>query len=239
MNKEEFITYCKKINIEITDTTYNKFNLYYELLSSWNEKFNLTSIIEKKEVFLKHFYDSLLLSYYINFKQDSLVCDLGSGAGFPGIPLAIIFENIKFILVESSNKKCNFLLETIKQLDLSNVKVVNERAEIYARTNREKFDIVTCRALSHLSVVSELALPLLKIDGLFVPLKAKIEEELKDSLKQINKLGGIYKKTISYFLPIEKSTRNIVYIEKKTTTNTLFPREYNQIVKNNLKNKKK
>lgn len=232
MNKEEFISYCKELGLTINEEILLKLDSYFELLREWNEKFNLTRIIEEKEVYLKHFYDSIYLFNTGLLKDENIkLCDFGTGAGFPGIVIKIFFNNIDVTLIESSNKKCLFLNEVINKLGLSDIKVVNERAEIYARSNREKFDVVTCRAVSALRIIEELALPMVKIGGYFLPLKSGLEEEYKEAKDSLDHLGGIVKKIISYNLPIEEAKRNIVVIKKISPTEAKYPRDYKDILK--------
>lgn len=233
MNKEEFVKYLKKLNIEINGEILFKLDKYYKLLNEWNNKFNLTTILEEKDVYLKHFYDSICIVKTNLIKNKELnLCDFGTGAGFPGIVIKIFFPNINVFLIESNNKKCMFLNEIIKELDLNNIKVINERMEKYSKNNRELFDIVTCRAVSHLRIISELAIPLLKVNGYFLPLKSNINVELKESKNILNKLNSKTENIISYELPIENSKRNILIIKKIKQTNIKYPREYSKIIKN-------
>jgi len=234
MNKEEFIRICKsELNIEISEEVFTKLKKYHEMLVLWNQKFNMTTILEEKEVLLKHFYDSLCLVKAVEL-NDHTLCDVGTGAGFPGLVLKIIFDNLKITLVESNGKKCNFLKEVIKELDLKNIEVINQRAEEYAIKNIEKFDIVTMRAVSDLRIIAELGLPMLKIDGIFCPLKAHIGNEIEKSQNIINLLGGKLESIINYELPIENSTRTIPIIKKEKSSKEGFPRNYSRIVKQPL-----
>ena len=180
MNLDLFIEETKKIGIELTSQQLEKLNQFYELLISWNQKMNLTRIIEKEDVYLKHFYDSLTLSKVIDLKQDLTLCDVGSGAGFPGIVLKICFPNLKITLLDSLQKRVNYLNEIIKELDLKNIEAIHTRAEDYAKQNREKFDIVTARAVANLKILSELCIPMVKVNGLFIAMKANIEEEIEN-----------------------------------------------------------
>ena len=148
MNLDLFIEETKKLGIELTSQQLEKLNQFYELLILWNQKMNLTRIIEKEDVYLKHFYDSLTLSKVIDLKQDLTLCDVGSGAGFPGIVLKICFPNLKITLLDSLKKRVNYLNEIIKELDLKNIEAIHTRAEDYAKQNREKFDIVKIRLTS-------------------------------------------------------------------------------------------
>lgn len=224
MNLDLFIEETKKIGIELTSQQLEKLNQFYELLISWNQKMNLTRIIEKEDVYLKHFYDSLTLSKVIDLKQDLTLCDVGSGAGFPGIVLKICFPNLKITLLDSLQKRVNYLNEIIKELDLKNIEAIHTRAEDYAKQNREKFDIVTARALANLKILSELCIPMVKVNGLFIAMKANIEEEIENSTEILKKLDSKIEKIETFYLPIENSIRNIIMIQKQKTTNNLYPR---------------
>ena len=229
MNLDLFIEETKKLGIELTSQQLEKLNQFYELLISWNQKMNLTRIIEKEDVYLKHFYDSLTLSKVIDLKQDLTLCDVGSGAGFPGIVLKICFPNLKITLLDSLQKRVNYLNEIIKELDLKNIEAIHTRAEDYAKQNREKFDIVTARAVANLKILSELCIPMVKVNGLFIAMKANIEEEIENSTEILKKLDSKIEKIETFYLPIENSIRNIILIEKLKPTNTLYPRRIEKI----------
>lgn len=224
MNLDLFIEETKKLGIELTSQQLEKLNQFYELLISWNKKMNLTRIIEKEDVYLKHFYDSLTLSKVIDLNQDLTICDVGSGAGFPGIVLKICFPNLKITLLDSLQKRVNYLNEIIKELDLKNIEAIHTRAEDYAKQNREKFDIVTARAVANLKILSELCIPMVKVNGLFIAMKANIEEEIENSTEILNKLDSKIERIETFYLPIENSIRNIIMIQKQKTTNNLYPR---------------
>lgn len=224
MNLDLFIEETKKLGIELTSQQLEKLNQFYELLISWNQKMNLTRIIEKEDVYLKHFYDSLTLSKVIDLKQDLTLCDVGSGAGFPGIVLKICFPNLKITLLDSLQKRVNYLNEIIKELDLKNIEAIHTRAEDYAKQNHEKFDIVTARAVANLKILSELCIPMVKVNGLFIAMKANIEEEIENSTEILKKLDSKIEKIETFYLPIENSIRNIIMIQKQKPTNNLYPR---------------
>jgi 16S rRNA (guanine527-N7)-methyltransferase len=230
MTKEEFILECKKINIDINEELFNKLNRYKDLLIEWNQKFNLTTIIEEKDIFLKHFFDSLYLSTQCDFTNKS-ICDIGTGAGFPGMVLAIVFKDSNFTLMESNNKKILFLEAVKLDLDLKNVNIISARAEEYGKNNRELFDIITCRAVSALNIILELSTSMLKVNGLFIPMKSNVEEELKLAEKNIDKLSYTLLNKVEYELPIEFSKRTILVFKKYKSTNLKFPRNYNVIKK--------
>lgn len=230
MTKDEFILECKNINIDITEEIFYKLDKYKDLLIEWNKKFNLTTIIEEKDIFLKHFFDSLYLSTECDF-TDKKICDIGTGAGFPGIVLAIVFNKGNFTLMESNNKKILFLEAVKADLGLNNVNIISARAEDYGKKNREIFDVITCRAVSALNIILELSTSMLKIGGRFIPLKSNVEEELKNARCNIDKLSYKLIKETEYELPIEKSKRTILVFEKYKKTEDKYPRNYNVIKK--------
>ena len=198
--------------IELTENQQHQFQTYFQMLVEWNEKMNLTSITEEHEVYLKHFYDSIALSFYTDLTQAQTICDIGAGAGFPSIPLKIIYPNL------------NQLAEA---LDLENVSFVHDRAEIYGKGDyRASYDIVTARAVARLSVLSELCLPLVKKGGQFIALKsAKGEEELEEARFGIGVLGGKLQDVISYELPGDAGERQIIKIDKRSETPKKYPRK--------------
>ncbi len=237
MNKEEFVEELKKLKIEINETQLNQLDVYANFLLEYNKHTNLTAIKEKNLVYLKHFYDSLVLTPYI--KPDQKILDIGTGAGFPGCVLAILNPKTYFTLLDSNNKKIKFLEELIKKLDLKNVELINIRAEEYVKKNLENFDLVTSRAVADLRILTELSLPALKIGGLFVPLKANITDELEASKETIEILGGQLETIEKYLLPYEKSQRTLLIIRHTRQTSLNYPRSYDKILKKALKNNNK
>lgn len=235
MNEKEFKEYLLKLNININENDLKKFEKYKELLKEYNKKFNLTSILEDEKIYLKHFYDSLYLMTISEFKNKKTFLDIGTGAGFPGLALAIMNKNMFFTLVESNKKKCMFLNLVKENLNLTNVEVINQRAEDYTKVNREIFDIVSSRAVSHLKILSELEIPALKVNGYFLPLKSNIEEEIKETKKFLNELDCTVEKLYKYELPIENSERTIIVIRKNKETKKIYPRNYSQIIKTKRK----
>ncbi len=230
MNKEEFkkvfMEYAKKINIDINEEQINKFYDYMNLLIEWNKKINLTAITDYNEIILKHFVDSLTINKCI--KENNYVVDIGTGAGFPGIPLKIIRDDIKIVLVDSLNKRINFLNEVIKKLNLKNIETVHARAEEFGRNKkyRQKFDIATSRAVANLSTLSEYMIPLVKINGRCICMKGKeIKEELKDSLNAIKVLGGKVENVEEFELADNDINRSIIYILKEKDTPNKYPRK--------------
>ena len=236
MTKEEFILYCDKLNIKISEELYSKFFTYFEMLVEWNNKFNMTTILEEKDVFLLHFYDSLCLSKVVDLNEEKSLCDFGTGAGFPGLPLAIVFSKINVTLVESNGKKCMFLNAVKDALKLENVTVINDRIENYSSKEREKFDIVTCRAVTSIPMILEMVTSLVKIDGVLVPLKSNCEEELVKYSYLEKELGiNLIQKEV-YNLPINEAYRVIPVYKKEKVTDKKYPRRYNSLL-NMYKNK--
>ena len=233
MNKEKFIEELLKLHIEISDIQLEKLEKYYEILERENKLYNLTAITEKESVFLKHFYDSLTIVKIIDLNNESL-CDLGTGAGFPGMVLKIIFPNLKVTLIDATLKKCNFLEKVIKELKLENIKVINARVEEYAKIEREKYDIVTARAVAPLKHLLEYGVPLLKVNGTFVAMKGNINEELNGIENYENKLKIKQNKRIDFQLPIENSNRTLISFIKLEVTNNKYPRKYTEIKKKSL-----
>lgn len=223
---EELINKAQKIGINMGEEDANKFYNYMNLLLEWNEKINLTAITAKNEVILKHFIDSITINKYIEEKNN--IMDIGTGAGFPGIPLKIINKDKEFTLVDSLNKRINFLSEVSKELNLENIKCIHARAEELATNSayREKYDIVTSRAVARLATLLEYMLPFVKIGGKCICMKgANIEEELKEAKKAIEILGGKIEVVDKFYLPESDMERNIVVIEKIKNTPNRYPRK--------------
>lgn len=231
MNKEQFIIELNKIDITLSEETIKKLDSYKDLLKEYNEKFNLTAITSDEDIYLKHFFDCLYLLKIDEIKEAQSILDIGTGAGFPGMVLALALPNASLTLVESNAKKCGFLKIVKEKLNINNVNIVNERAEDFSKKHRESFDVVTCRAVANLMVLTELEVPALKINGYFLPLKSHFEEELEMSKNKLKQLGSYLEDTITYHLPIENSNRSILKIKKTTKTDKIFPREYSKIIK--------
>ena len=204
----------------------DKFYKYMNLLIEWNEKMNLTAIIEPNEIILKHFIDSITILKDI--KDGSIVVDVGTGAGFPGIPLSIMNPTLKITLVDSLNKRLIFLQEVINELDLKNVELVHARAEEFGRNKkyREKFDIATSRAVANLATLSEYLLPLVKINGQAISMKAgNASQEIEDAKKAIKTLGGNINNIEEFKLPQSDIGRTIIIIDKISGTPGKYPRK--------------
>ncbi|MGX5791846.1 16S rRNA (guanine(527)-N(7))-methyltransferase RsmG [Staphylococcus equorum] len=225
--------------IELSEEQQRQFQTYYQMLVEWNEKINLTSITEEHEVYLKHFYDSIAPSFYTDLTKELTICDIGAGAGFPSIPLKIIYPNLKVTIVDSLNKRIKFLNQLAEALDLENVNFVHDRAETFGKGDyRESYDIVTARAVARLSVLSELCLPLVKKGGQFIALKSsKGEEELEEARFGLGILGGKVRETISYELPEEAGKRQMILIDKRSQTPKKYPRKPGTPNKSPLLNK--
>ncbi len=233
MNKEIFMKELKKLNIELKETTLAMLNEYYSILKEENQKYNLTRIIEEDDVYLKHFYDSLTITKIIDINNQS-ICDLGSGAGFPGLVLGICFPSAKLTLIESNGKKCNFLNIVKKKLNLNNVTIINTRIEEYAKENRELYDIVTARAVAPLKHLLEYGIPLVKINGVFIAMKANVENEEKNIDNYYNKLNIKEEQRIVFNLPHENSIRTLIKYQKEKETDKRYPRRYNEIIKKDI-----
>ncbi|WP_337017135.1 16S rRNA (guanine(527)-N(7))-methyltransferase RsmG [Oceanobacillus massiliensis] len=228
MNPEQFVTALKEHGIELNDTQREQFSIYYKTLVEWNEKINLTAITAEEEVYLKHFYDCITAAFYYDLNKDLHICDVGAGAGFPSIPLKICFPQLKVTIVDSLQKRIGFLNHLADQLKLSNVAFYHDRAENFGKNKqfRETFDIVTARAVARMSVLSELCLPLVKKDGVFIAMKgAQANSEMNDGKNAIELLGGETEALHTFKLPQEESERSIVIITKKRKTPKKFPRK--------------
>lgn len=230
MNIEEFfelmINYGKEINIKFTEEQLKKFYQYMNMLIEWNEKINLTAIIEPKEIILKHFIDSLTIIKYID--TDSKIIDIGTGAGFPGIPIKIMRENVELTLLDSLNKRIVFLNAVIEKLHLEKIKAVHSRIEEYGKNKqyREKYDISTSRAVANLTTLSEYMLPMVKIGGISICMKgSEVEEEISNSKNAIQILGAKIKTVEKFMLPNSENKRNVIILEKIKTTPSKYPRK--------------
>lgn len=217
----------KKNNIDVSDFQINQFKIFYELLIEWNEKINLTSITDFEGVIFKHFIDSILLMKYVDISNLSVI-DIGTGAGFPGIPLAIMNPNAKLSLLDSLNKRINFINIVLKECNINNVNTYHGRAEDFAfnKLFREKFDIATSRAVANLSTLSEYCLPFVKVGGKFIPYKSEhCNDEVNQAKKAISILGGTINAINEYSLNFEDINNKLVIINKVKSTNNKYPRK--------------
>ena len=233
MTINDFIEELSNININPTKEQLNMLEKYYELLIEYNKVMNLTGITDKDQVYLKHFYDSLTIIKAVDLNNYNSLCDMGTGAGFPGLVLKIFYPNLKVTLIDSLNKRINFLNEVIKELKLENIEAIHARLEEYGQSNREVFDIVTSRAVAKANILLEYATPMLKINGLFICMKGNMENE-NSYQNAMKKLDVSEENLIEFDLPFELSKRTIITFKKNKQTNKLFPRKYNDIIKKPL-----
>lgn len=224
--KELMCSYGEQIDIKFTDKQLSQFYEYMNLLLEWNEKINLTAITEPEEVILKHFIDSLTINKYI--RKNKTLADVGTGAGFPGIPLKIYRPDLNVTLVDSLNKRINFLNEVIVKLDLKDINTVHSRIEDFGKDKkyRESFDYVTARAVANLTTLSEYLIPISKVNGKCICMKGNdIEEEVNNSKNAINLLGGKIDKVDYFELPNSDISRNVIIIDKIKNTPNRYPRK--------------
>lgn len=230
MNKEEFFQkineYSMAFEIKLNEEQKEQFYEYMNLLLEWNEKINLTAIVDPEEIILKHFIDSITISKYID--KSSYVADIGTGAGFPGIPLKILRKDIKIVLVDSLNKRIKFLDEVIEKLNLNNIEAIHARAEEFGQNKkyREQFDIVTSRAVANLSTLSEYLIPLAKVGGKVLSMKGPgALGEIENAKNAIKVLGGTIEKVSEFKLPLSDIERTIINIKKENKTPNKYPRK--------------
>ncbi len=224
--KEKMIINVDKLWINLSEIQLKQFYNYMNLLIEWNKKINLTAITEPDEIILKHFVDSLTISKYIS--DGTKVVDVGTGAGFPGIPLKIVRQDVDITLLDSLQKRINFLDEVINELNLEKITTVHSRVEDFGKNKkyREEFDIATSRAVANLATLSEYLLPLVKVGGKVISMKGSlIQEELENSKNAIKILGGQIEKVDEFDLPNSDISRNIVLIDKIKNTPNRYPRK--------------
>ena len=222
---EELKIKAKQIEIELTKKQIEKYYNYMNLLLEWNEKINLTSIIDPKEIILKHFVDSLTIAKYI--KDDEKLIDVGTGAGFPGIPLSIVKENTDIVLLDSLNKRINFLEEVKENLKLENITTIHGRAEEFGKNKKERetYDIATSRAVAPLNILLEYLLPLVKVGGRAICMKGSNIEEVENAKNALEILGGKIEKIEEITLPNSDIKRNIIIVKKVKNTPSKYPRK--------------
>ena len=230
----DFNQLLANIYINLSEYQLKQFHDYFEFLVSYNEKVNLTAITEKTEVYIKHFYDSLLLAKSIDLNEVKTLCDVGSGAGFPSIPLKIAFPHLKITIIDALDKRLVFLKELAKLLNLENIELVHSRAEDYAKAHREVFDVVTARAVARENILNELCIPLTRVDGHFISMKGKNADEELNEGKSLEILKGKIVDRKDYYLPEEESKRVLVVIKHYEKCPNKYPRAFGAIKKNPL-----
>lgn len=217
-----------ELSINLTEIQIHQFLKYYELLIDWNKIINLTTITEFEDVVIKHFIDSITLSKAVDLSNRKTIIDIGTGAGFPGIPLKILFPNLEITLMDSLNKRVNFLNNVIDELDLEGIYTLHGRAEDYAKDTkyREQYDFGISRAVANLSTLSEYCLPYIKLEGLFISYKSgKIQEESTNADRAIKLLGGEFNRQVDFTLGNSNFYRNLYIIKKTSKTNMKYPRK--------------
>lgn len=228
MKPEQFVHALYEQGIELDEKQTEQFADYFQILVEWNEKINLTALTDEEDVYLKHFYDSISAAFYHDFTGNFTICDVGAGAGFPSIPLKICFPDMNITIVDSLQKRINFLNQLAARLGLEKVAFYHDRAEIFGKNKqfRESFDIVISRAVARMSVLTELCLPLTKINGLFIAMKgSQAKDEFNDGQNAVNILGGGLDKIHTFQLPEEDSERSIISIHKNQKTPKKYPRK--------------
>lgn len=211
MTKEEFLIELEKLGIILTEQQQNQLEEFYKLLISWNEKINLTRITSKEDVYLKHFYDSLTIVKAVNLNEIKTLCDVGTGAGFPGIVLKIVYPHLEITLVDALQKRVNYLNEVIKDLELKDIIAIHTRGEDL----KEKYDVVTARAVANIEKLLGYTMHLVKKDGIFVAMKGNITEELTERVKKNISLKYETIKIEEFKLPYEESQRSLIVIKNK------------------------
>lgn len=239
MNPETFIAQCAAHGLVLNDQQIAQFERYYQLLVEWNEKMNLTAITQREEVYLKHFYDCLMVLWNMPLDNYALqLCDVGAGAGFPSIPLKIAHPELQVTIVDSLQKRLTFIDHLAQELDLERVTCVHGRAEDLGQNPayRGQFDLVTARAVASLNVLAEYCLPLVKIGGQFLALKAqKSDQELEEAGAAIRVLGAKLIKVTEDQLPVESADRRYILIQKTKETPNKYPRKAGKPAKNPIK----
>lgn len=222
--KDIFLKELEEINETAKEEQIEKFYKYMKLLQEWNEKINLTAIIEDKEIITKHFIDSITINKYLKDKDN--IIDVGTGAGFPGIPIKIINQDLEVKLLDSLNKRINFLNEVIKECNLEKIDTIHSRIEDFAMNNKEKYDVATSRAVARLVVLLEYLLPVVKKDGICICMKSnKADEEIKEAQKALEILGGKIEKVEKFNLPGTDNERTIIIVRKIKSTPKNYPRK--------------
>ena len=233
MKIDDFKNAVISLGINIDEDKLEKLNIYYEELIAYNEHTNVTGITLKEDVYLKHFYDSLMIAKAIDLNNISTMIDIGSGAGFPGVVLKIFFPNIELTLLDSNNKKTKFLEIICNKLDLKNVQIINDRAENYAINHLNEYDLCVSRAVAFVDIIASISIPFIKKDGKVVLMKGSFENELNVLQNHLNELNIKLFNIIEYNLPSLADQRNLIVIEKNSITSKIM--SYSQIIKRNKK----
>lgn len=226
--QEQFIERLSQQGIQLSGEQLEQFEIYYKELVEWNEKMNLTAITDREQVYLKHFYDSLTLPGYLDLTRVETMADIGAGAGFPSVPIKIVYPHLKLTIIDSLNKRIGFLQHLIQQLGLEQVICIHGRAEEAGRNPnlRDRFDLVTARAVARLNVLNELCLPFAKVGGIFAAMKgAQSAEELEEAKASIRLLQAQLVCVHTFELPVELAERNIVVLAKQASTPAKYPRK--------------
>ena len=230
MTKEELYLELEKLGITLTDKQKEQLEIYKDFLIEYNKHTNLTRIIDENDIYLKHFYDSLTIVKYIDLSNKKTLLDIGTGAGFPGMVLKIVYPNLEVTLLDSNNKKITFLKQLSEKLNVK-VNAIQARSEEYIKEKREFFDVVTSRAMANLRVLLELSIPYVKINGNFIAMKANASEELKEAGNTHEKLGAKLSSIQEFELIKENSKRTIIVYDKINKTDIKYPRKYDIIIK--------
>lgn len=239
MTLDEFINNTKLLGIDVNKEQLDKLSIYASFLMEYNSHTNLTAIKTIEEIYLKHFYDSLTLTKVIDLNTCDNLLDIGSGAGFPGMVLKIFYPNLKVTLLDSNNKKTTFLKELVKKINVDNVEVINIRVETLTKERLNYYDVVTARAVTNMTILTELAMPLVKKDKFFIALKGSNKEEITLAEYAIEKMNGKIEKVESFELYNDTGMRNIIKIKKINKTLSKDVRPYEKIIKKPLQKKHK
>lgn len=235
MNENQFVEFLRAKNLEVSDSQLALFKRYYDILVDYNQKVNLTSLTDLSEVYLKHFYDSLTILTEYQLAPGATLCDVGAGAGFPSVPLKILRPDLDITIIDSLGKRIEFLNYLFEQLGLTKIKAIHARAEEFATTHRETFQIVTARAVARLNLLAELCIPLVKLGGEFIALKGSTAlEEANEAKTGIDLLGCQPLKMLSFDLPFNGGSRSILVYKKIKSTPPKYPRNFGQMKKKPL-----
>jgi 16S rRNA (guanine527-N7)-methyltransferase len=224
----KFQEYLTEKGIHLNGRQLEQFDAYFHILVEWNEKMNLTGITEREQVYVKHFYDSLSLAFFMSMEEVRTMADIGSGAGFPGIPLKIAYPHLQLTIVDSLQKRIHFLQHLLGELGISDVNCVHGRAEDVARMSqhRDRYDLVTARAVARLVVLNELCLPFVREKGMFVAMKGSGgEDELSEAGYSLQQLKGKLERSERFALPVEDAGRQLFFIRKLSATPSKYPRK--------------